>query len=233
VTFDDVPMSAYRNALPILRQHGVKATFYVAMGMGKGFLGSEQIADIHNQGHEIACHTYSHYLLSTGDCDGLGADARNNKSELAQLLGEGDRNFSFPYGEMSWAAKNELQCSYQSLRSNRPGINYGSTDLNCLKAYSLRNSTPKYISELLDRAEKKNGWLILYTHGVDTQPGAHGIPPAALGWILAECGRRQIQVLPVKQALEIGIARKLPPTTISASTVASPTPNMPLMASGA
>jgi peptidoglycan/xylan/chitin deacetylase (PgdA/CDA1 family) len=80
VTFDDVPMSAYRNALPILRQHGVKATFYVATGMGKGFLGSEQIADIHNQGHEIACHTYSHYRLSTGDCDGLGADARKKTS---------------------------------------------------------------------------------------------------------------------------------------------------------
>src|SRR6266446_7961079 len=90
LTFDDVPLSAYQCGVPILRQQNVKATFYVALGFrgekGEQFLEPAQILDLYKDGHEIACHTYSHYRLSKGDTDGLRADAEKNRTQLAHLL---------------------------------------------------------------------------------------------------------------------------------------------------
>src|SRR6266851_9817812 len=210
MTFDDVPLSAYQYGLPILQERNVKATFYVALNIQAndgGFLGPKEIQELHENGHEIGCHTSSHYSLSSGDANGLAVDAEKNRAQLVQLLGNnnGPKSFSFPYGDISWTAKKRLQGSCQSLRSSRPGINHGSTDLNCLKAYSLGagNSTRAHITELLDKAERKNGWLILYSHGVTPNPGRHDILPEALQYILSECDRRRIPLLPVVRALEL------------------------------
>jgi peptidoglycan/xylan/chitin deacetylase (PgdA/CDA1 family) len=208
MTFDDVPLSAFQHGIPILAQAKAKATFYVALGLkdlGEPYLEPSQIVSLHNDGHEIACHTYSHYRLSVGDIDGLAADAKKNREQLRQLLNnDGPESFSFPFGELSFAAKRKLQNSYKSLRTSRPGVNHGSIDLNCLRAYSLgsRNSTRDYIMTLLDKVERKNGWLILYSHGVASNPGPYDITPDVLDCIVSECGRRGMPMLPVARALE-------------------------------
>jgi len=209
LAFDDVPISAYQNGIPILKRQNVKATFYVALGLrsdgGEEYLGPSEITALHHDGHEIACHTYSHYRLSTGDSDGLAADAEKNQTKLRQLLNNGGpRSFAFPFGDVSLPAKKKLQGSYQSLRTSRQGINHGSVDLNCLKAYSLGadNATRPYISGLLDRVEQKNGWLILYTHGVLPNAGRYDIRPETLEWILRACSERRFQTLPVADAIQ-------------------------------
>ena len=78
-------------------------------------------------------------------------------------------------------------------------------DLNCLKANSLTaaNASRAYISGLLDEAEKKNGWLVLYGHGVKPNPGLHDISPETLEMILSECEKRRIPVLPIARALQV------------------------------
>lgn len=210
VTFDDVPLSAYQYGVPILKELNARATFYVALNIGnevhEQFLGPPEIVELHNHGHEIGCHTYSHYRLSTGEAGGLALDAATNRAQLSHLLGDsGPKSFAFPYGELSLSAKQNLQSSYQSLRSIRPGINHGSTDLNCLKSYLLGagNSTQAYISGLLDKAERNNGWLILYTHGVLSNPGTYDTTPAALEFVMSECRRRGIEMLPVVRAIQV------------------------------
>src|SRR5262245_36011251 len=59
VTFDDVPDSAYTNGARILEEFGIRGTFYVAAGTC-GYqdehwqvISREQVAALHNQGHEI------------------------------------------------------------------------------------------------------------------------------------------------------------------------------------
>ena len=210
MTFDDVPLSAYQFGVPILNQRNIKATFYVALNIescvNRQHLGPSEIQELHERGHEIGCHTFSHYSLLAGNLNGFTLDAEKNRAQLTNLLGEnnGPRSFSFPFGHISLTAKKKLQGSYQSMRSSGPGINHGSTDLNCLKAYSLGvgNSTQAYISELLDKAERKNGWLIFYTHGVSRDAGRYDILPETLETILLECDRRRIEILPVARAVE-------------------------------
>src|SRR6266481_6640861 len=74
MTFDDVPLSAYQYGLPILQERNVKATFYIALKIATddgAFLGPTEVQELHECGHEIGCHTFSHYRLSTGDANGL------------------------------------------------------------------------------------------------------------------------------------------------------------------
>jgi peptidoglycan/xylan/chitin deacetylase (PgdA/CDA1 family) len=217
IAFDDVPLSAYEHGLPILEGREVKASFYVALNMNSDldeeFLGPSEILELYSRGHEIACHTYNHYRLSTGDVDGLALDAERNRVQLSRLLGVGPKSFAFPYGDLSLAAKARLQDSYQSLRSSRPGVNHGSIDLNCLKAYSLgaANSTQTYIKELLEKAEQRKGWLILYTHGVSPNPGRYDIRPKMLEYILSECCARRMDILPVAHAVKLMVASLVAP----------------------
>jgi peptidoglycan/xylan/chitin deacetylase (PgdA/CDA1 family) len=73
-TFDDFPRSAWVNGGPILEKHDLRGTYYAAMGFAGGgnHLGPmfecDDLRAAHAQGHEIACHTYSHR-----DCGGATA----------------------------------------------------------------------------------------------------------------------------------------------------------------
>ena len=89
------------NGMPILNHYDVKATYYVAMGLvhskpnnTKGtdrdiemYLNPDDILELHHNEHDIACHTYSHYMLETGSAAELAQDACRNVAELRALLG--------------------------------------------------------------------------------------------------------------------------------------------------
>jgi peptidoglycan/xylan/chitin deacetylase (PgdA/CDA1 family) len=103
LTFDDVPRTALIDGLPILARRGVKSTFYVAMGLNAeepgSFLNEVDVRYLAAEGHEIGCHTWSHYRLSEhqGNASGLAADATRNRDRLLEFTdGRYPRNFSFP-----------------------------------------------------------------------------------------------------------------------------------------
>jgi len=215
-TFDDVPRSALVNGVPLLEQAGINATFYVAMGLGnapdrssdgadEGYLRPEDVAVLHRQGHHIACHTYSHYRLSTGSVDGLVADAQRNVALLEELLdGHRIRHFSYPFGEVSFPLKRRLSSGYDTLRSSRPGINAGTTDLNLLRAISIYDPLfdRALILDTISHAVRAGGWLIFYTHGVHDRPDSFSCTPSQLAWVIDQCMQQEMLLLPVSSAYE-------------------------------
>ena len=58
LTFDDGPSARTAEVLDILRENGVKATFFVTGQTSE--LAQEMMRRIVNEGHTIAIHTYSH-----------------------------------------------------------------------------------------------------------------------------------------------------------------------------
>lgn len=210
IAFDDVPISAFHNGVPLLESYAIRATFYVCLGLkteGRPttYLGVNEIDELHRRGHEIGCHTLTHCRLS--QCNGVTfqADARRNREWLQRVLGQGwPRSFAFPFGELSFETKKGLAPYYRSLRSNRPGVNSGIADLNCLRAVSLKRDTcsPVQLTRWLDLAERSNGWLIVYSHGVSSQPGQSDIHPETLSWLLGECRHRGLPIMPVWRAAE-------------------------------
>jgi len=210
IAFDDVPVSALHNGVPLLESFEARATFYVCLGIqdddpSTEYLGVDDILALHRRGHEIGCHTFSHYRLSQGTGAGLQSDAHSNRERLRDLLGDGwPRSFSFPFGELSFETKKGLAPYYESLRGNRPGVNAGTADFNCLRAISLErdNSSAAQLARWLDLAERTTGWLIVYSHNVVSRPGDYDIRPETLTWLLGESRRRGLPIMPVCRAAE-------------------------------
>jgi peptidoglycan/xylan/chitin deacetylase (PgdA/CDA1 family) len=182
-TFDDVPRSAVVNAAPVLDEHRVRATFYVALGMsrpGREFLGEEDVRKLAKAGHDIGCHTLTHYSLKRGSAQGLYEDARAGKEALeSALAGRPVEHFSWPYGAVTAPAKALLRGTFATMRTSTPGVNRGRVDLNYLRALALYSRRPSETFETAQRAvrtvRQRGGWLILYTHGVCEDPGMYDI----------------------------------------------------------
>lgn len=211
-TFDDVPRSAFNNAVPILNKHDIKATFYVAMGLTndtcdeqEGYLRPDEIIKLHQLGHNIACHTYEHYMLDAGSAQELAADSKKNVASLKKLLGlEQIEHFSYPFGQVNFSLKKMLAKEYKTMRSSRPGINLKKTDLNLLKATSIYSPSfnKKNLQKLIEQTIAEHGWLILYTHGVNEHPDNYSCTPEQLAWVVDECRKSSAKILSISDAYQ-------------------------------
>ncbi len=74
LTFDDGPNANTDKVLSILKQNDIKATFFVV-----GYLSTDKIKNVYNDGHAIGLHTYSH------DLDKLYASTGAFMSDLAAI----------------------------------------------------------------------------------------------------------------------------------------------------
>src|SRR5579872_2069244 len=90
-TFDDFPRSAYTVAGPILDKYGVRATYYVAMGlMGtENHLGEhfrrEDLDSLVGDGHELASHTFGHISSRGVRLNEFVDDVRKGSSTLTAI----------------------------------------------------------------------------------------------------------------------------------------------------
>ena len=219
ISFDDVPLSAFENGLPILDRHSVKATFYIATGLsaedasghrendGKNrFLTSAEIEQLDRSGHHIACHTYSHYVLEQGTAEQMEQDAVKNIQALSNMIGgKPIEHFSYPFGQVSFKAKQLLSKHYKTMRSSRPGVNLKSTDLYLLRATSIYHPTfsESSIKKAIDAAVSSGGWLVFYTHGVEGHPGRYDCTPEQLDWVISESVKSDAHILPVADSYNL------------------------------
>lgn len=213
ITFDDVPCSAMTHGVPILDKYDIKATFYVAMGLARQYVRSMDVQesfirpeDIHKLslcGHDIACHTYSHYELGKGTAQGMALDAKKNVQQLCELLGvRSIEHFSYPFGQVTFNVKRLLGESYKSMRSSRTGINKVSVDMYLLRAISVYSHTfdKKRLMQAIDKVVVSGGWLIFYTHGVTENPDAYSCTPEQFDWLIEQCALSRAEVLTVSEA---------------------------------
>ncbi len=80
LTFDDGGASAHRPTADMLEERGMRGVFLVTTGRvgTPGFLGLDQIADLHRRGHVVGSHTVTHpHWMS-----------RCSRAELAREWGE-------------------------------------------------------------------------------------------------------------------------------------------------
>ena len=140
-TFDDVPRSAVINAVPLLGEYGVRATFYVALGLSavrRCVRGEGDVRALAEHGHGIGCHTLSHYSLRRGTPEGLRDDAIAGRRALEAILeGAPVEHFAYPYGAIGPRAKTLLRPAFATMRTSTRGINAGRVDLTYLHAENV------------------------------------------------------------------------------------------------
>jgi peptidoglycan/xylan/chitin deacetylase (PgdA/CDA1 family) len=104
--FDDGFLNQYRVALPVLHQHGFRATFAIITGsIGKGhglweYMDKKELQELANDGMDIASHTRTHANLTANLTDKrLRQEIYDSKKELE---GMGFRVSTMVYPYYAW-----------------------------------------------------------------------------------------------------------------------------------
>lgn len=209
-TFDDVPKSAATVGAVILDEYNARGTFYIAGGLTDKWSGNwigpntDDIVGLHRQGHEIACHTFSHTRTSDLSAAEMAAEIEKNRRYFASLDPSITiTNFAYPYGLGSFSHKHQLRNQFHSSRGILPGINAGIVDLQYLRATPLIEHQIDYdgIECVFEQAFVTGGWLIFYSHDVATTPSPYGCSPSLLRHALDAASRRKIPILSIAEAL--------------------------------
>jgi peptidoglycan/xylan/chitin deacetylase (PgdA/CDA1 family) len=110
VTFDDGMRNNHEIALPILTEHGIRATVYVTIGFignsspwigpgGDGAMMTEpQLRDLVAAGWELGAHTMTHADLSTLDYDACREEIEPSRVALEDIGGAPVETFAYPFG---------------------------------------------------------------------------------------------------------------------------------------
>jgi len=131
ITFDDGCETDLLMAAPLLREHGMNATFYVTTGfVGKaGYLSVQQVRELHGLGFEIGCHSKTHPYLSDVDTERLRDEVAGAKGQLEQWLGARIEHFSCPGGRYDARVQAAVRdAGYTSMTTSRNQANGVSTD---------------------------------------------------------------------------------------------------------
>lgn len=100
LTFDDGPMpTTTPRLLEILKQRQVKATFFVAGSLAAS--NPSILENIHNQGHEIGNHSWSHADFTKLTDLAIAEEIHKTNQIIQQATGQTPRIFRPPYGAMN------------------------------------------------------------------------------------------------------------------------------------
>lgn len=204
-TFDDFPKSALATGHAILARHRVRATYYVAARLAGTTDEVGRMFDIHDirvahaDGHEIGCHTYTHLNCSEASESDLLEQVHDNATALASVLGDfAPMSFAYPYGAVSSLAKRVLGPRFSSCRGISGGINRVSVNFAELRANRIysREFDEAQFRGLIDQNSVVGGWLIFYTHDVETEPSRFGCTPEQFEAIVSYAAARST-ILPI------------------------------------
>jgi peptidoglycan/xylan/chitin deacetylase (PgdA/CDA1 family) len=206
VTFDDFPKTAWETAGPLLRELGVKATYYVSGSLcggrcdGLQAFDEDDLAAAFEAGHEIGCHTYGHLHAASHTTGEYLDSVRRNAAFLAERVpGWTGRSFAYPYGSAPARSRRAMATRFLACRSTISGINSRRVDLSLLRAIGLERCRGSRVDvpRLIETAARERAWLIIYTHDVCERHSDYGCSPAELERTVRLALAAGLDVLPV------------------------------------
>ena len=161
ITFDDGEQSQFHNALPLLTEHGFKATYFVTPGLigtAPKFLGWADLRTLHDTGHSVQSHGWSHKFLTFCSDAALAYELRASKQSLEDHLGSAVEEISVPGGR--WDPRVLHACAaagYRRVYVSDPWIEAEIDGLELVGRFMVRRTTT--IHELERIVSKDPGTL--------------------------------------------------------------------------
>ncbi len=197
-SFDDCPKSVIDNALKPIEVEGWQATVYIAMGLCgiTNHLGLHMRADdvkaVHESGHEIGDHSFSHYDGSALPLNAFLADIDKNREALDGLGLQPSETFAYPYGGTTPALKKALESRFKGARGINSRNHKTDVDLNQIGSNRLYRGADfdRLIPQIAALAEAP-GWITIFTHDVRSAPSGFGCTPAQMKTVIKavkDCG---------------------------------------------
>lgn len=158
LTFDDGPSDHTDQILDILKEKGVKATFFV---VGKtGEKAEQRYRRIQAEGHTLALHSYSHdYKEIYGSLEQYKKDVRKLREYLEALTGEEIWLYRFPGGSSNRVAKISIDDCIDFLREE--GLTYVDWNASSEDAVTVHASCSELNANILKDALHYNQTVIL------------------------------------------------------------------------
>jgi peptidoglycan/xylan/chitin deacetylase (PgdA/CDA1 family) len=145
ITFDDGEQSQYHNALPLLAEHGIMATYFVTPGListAAKFLGWGELRALQAAGHSIQSHGWSHKFLTFCSESECAHELRMSKLSLEDNLGIAVEEISVPGGR--WNRRVIAACAaagYRRVYVSDPWINTNMDGVEVIGRFMVRRST--------------------------------------------------------------------------------------------
>lgn len=166
ITFDDGHHSHYRLALPVLREYGFKATFFIiANRVGEPFhVNRKQVRDLVREGMEIGSHGLSHSYLPELDDEQIWREISRSRQVLEELCRKEVRFFAYPGGHQNPQVVGMTRnAGYWGACSCFLGLNHQQTEPYLLKRLEVRKRL-----ELNDFKSMFHPGNLLFYQGIDS-----------------------------------------------------------------
>jgi len=211
ICFDDFAKTAWTEGGRVLRDHDVRATYYMcgalagSMFDGQRMFDASDLEPIHAEGHEIGCHTFDHRSCLRSSPAEFERATLDNQSFLDRHLGDVRLvSFAYPYGDTTSSAKRFAVRRFASARGIHEGLNARRLDLGQLDAVGFESrklSRFDLVERYVTRAAERRAWLVVYTHDVQDRPSSYGCRPTDLDRLFRSAKAAGLEILPVKAAL--------------------------------
>ena len=185
VTFDDGWNNIYTNGMPILQKYSIATTQFILAGTldDSNYLNKKRIIHMHELGHEIGSHSYSHAnIANLNDQKDYQTELVDSKKQLELIIKSKIDGFASPYGAYNVDSLNEISKVYGYQRNTDVAVDtIDNNDINTRSNYDKKNiisytirqsTTMDDIERLVQYAIDHNGWLVLTYHQVEKSTGA-------------------------------------------------------------
>lgn len=152
LTFDDGHESNYTLALPILKEFGFNAHFFITTGWigTPHYLTEEQVLGLHKAGMGIGSHGVSHRYFQQMSNPEIKAELHVSKEILESITGRVIDSFSAPGGRITTdLLKLAAETGYRNVAVSRPGY-YRTGDI-LISRFDITFKNESTFNEILDR----------------------------------------------------------------------------------
>ncbi len=161
ITFDDGQDSDVELALPLLEEYGLNATFFITAGWTgtrNGFMNQGQIRTLHDAGHTIGAHGWSHALFPACSPAQLRQELCSARTLLEDTIGAPVQTLSFPGGRYNRAVLEACRAAgYTQCYTSNPAVAAPGNAGTLIGRLNLRADTS---TEWLERLFAQDGSLL-------------------------------------------------------------------------
>lgn len=191
LTFDDGPSENTEEILAVLKEHGVKATFFVTGKEGED--AKKRYQEIVNQGHTLAMHSYTHRYSEIYDSlEAFKQDFTSLKTYLKDITGVDCKVYRFPGGSSNQVSNTDMNVFIDYI--GEQGMVYYDWNVACGDATTQIYTADELVSNVMKDVVKYKNSVVLMHDSSDKDTTVQ-----ALRTILDQLQALDASVLPITE----------------------------------